>query len=418
MILSISFSKPAADIEARLGRPYKKARIIRNAKASLSGKTVAYEAEFFTQTQAFQQQMTEQEVQKFIESHAGTTFKIAVERTETSEITIRANRHGAVKTFTRALSPDNRFAGKSTGEKKKAYLLPEGVPVSFLVRLGVMTREGKVVTSKYDKYRQINRFLEYIRDILGDIERIATGGEGFSAERPLRIADFGCGKSYLTFATYYFLSVVQKVPVQIAGLDLKESVIADCQKLARDCQYGGLNFAVGNIADYAGKEAPDLIITLHACDTATDFALEYAVRRGAVAILSVPCCQHEINNALSVRYKDFADDSPFASLTRHGILRERFAALATDAIRAELLEEQGYSVQLLEFIDMSHTPKNLLIRAVRKSGERDGAQNSRLAAAAQSRKRALLATLGTQQTLDTLLDGTSASEAATGGVRP
>lgn len=236
-----------------------------------------------------------------------------------------------------------------THNRAKQYLLGEGKPIPFLVELGVMTREGKVVAKKSDKFRQINRFLEMVDDILPHL----------SHDHPLQIIDFGCGKSYLTFALYHFLHNVKNYPLKLIGLDLKESVIADCLQIAKKLQYQNLSFAVGDIHHYKPSEKVDMVITLHACDTATDAALATAVKWESDVILSVPCCQHEL-------YDQVANEQ-FNPLLKHGILKERFAALATDAARAQLLEVAGYQVQVLEFIDMEHTPKNLLIRAVRRA---------------------------------------------------
>ena len=225
-------------------------------------------------------------------------------------------------------------------------MLEEGVPVSFLVELGIMNEEGRVLARKYDKFRQINRFLEMVQDVITHLP------EG----RPLTIVDFGCGKSYLTFALYHYLSVQQRRSLNIIGLDLKADVIEHCNDLARRLHYGDLKFLVGDIADYDELNEVDMVVTLHACDTATDAALEKAVRWGASVILSVPCCQHELY--------DQVESSVMNPLLSHGILKERFSALATDAIRAKLLDIMGYKTQLLEFIDLENTPKNILIRAV------------------------------------------------------
>ncbi|HIQ95521.1 MAG TPA: SAM-dependent methyltransferase [Candidatus Limivivens merdigallinarum] len=231
--------------------------------------------------------------------------------------------------------------------RKKQYILEEGKPVPFLVDLGVMTKEGKVIHAKYDKFRQINRFLEFIRDIQDELPR----------GREAVILDFGCVKSYLTFAMYYYLKVLLGLDIRIIGLDLKEEVIRHCNELAREYSYDKLSFLTGNIADYTGRDSVDMVVTLHACDTATDFALEKAVRWNAKVILSVPCCQHELNSQISCEM--------LSPVLKYGLIRERMAALFTDAIRAGLLEEAGYQVQILEFIDMEHTPKNILIRAVK-----------------------------------------------------
>lgn len=230
--------------------------------------------------------------------------------------------------------------------RTKRYILPEGTPVAFLIDLGVMTKEGKIVRQKYDKYRQINRFLEFVEDILPQL----------SKEREQTIIDFGCGKSYLTFAMYYYLKELKGYDIRIIGLDLKEDVIAHCNELKDKYGYGKLSFLVGDIASYTDVDAVDMVVTLHACDTATDYALAKAVQWGAKVILSVPCCQHEANRMM--------ENELLQPVLQYGILKERMAAIMTDAVRANLLTAKGYDTQILEFIDMEHTPKNLLIRAV------------------------------------------------------
>jgi len=209
-----------------------------------------------------------------------------------------------------------------------------------------------VVNSRYDKYRQINRFLEFIEDILPNLDQ----------GRESAIIDFGCGKSYLTFAMYYYLKELKGYPVRIIGLDLKEDVIEHCSRLGRQYGYDGLSFCHGDIASFEGVEKVDMVVTLHACDLATDYALEKAVNWGARVILSVPCCQHELNGQM--------ENELLEPVLQYGIIRERMAALFTDALRARILECCGYRVQILEFIDMEHTPKNLLIRAVKQGGPR------------------------------------------------
>lgn len=239
--------------------------------------------------------------------------------------------------------------------RKKRYLLPEGMPVPFLVDLEVMTPQGKVTASKYDKFRQINRFLEFIEDILPQLPK----------DRPVRILDFGCGKSYLTFAMYYYLHEQQGYAVDVTGLDLKEDVIACCNAMAKKYGYQKLRFYQGDIAGYEGTDAVDLVVSLHACDTATDYALEKAIRLNAQVILAVPCCQHELNGQMK--------NELLSPILSYGILKERFAALLTDGLRAKLLESRGYETQILEFIDMEHTPKNLLIRGI-KTGKKSSAK--------------------------------------------
>lgn len=237
--------------------------------------------------------------------------------------------------------------------RQKKYVLEEGKPVPFLNDLGVMTPEGKIVQAKYDKFRQINRFLEFIEDILPKLDK----------RRETTIIDFGCGKSYLTFAMYYYLKELKGYPIRIIGLDLKRDVIDYCNELSEKFGFDKLHFYHGDIATYDGVDRVDMVVTLHACDTATDYALAKAVTWGANVILSVPCCQHELNKQIH--------NELLEPVLRYGLIKERMAALYTDALRAEILENQGYRTQILEFIDMEHTPKNLLIRAVRQGKKKD-----------------------------------------------
>ena len=241
--------------------------------------------------------------------------------------------------------------------RNKQYILQEGTVVPFLQDLGVMTSEGKIVRAKFDKFRQINRFLEFIEDILPQLDK----------NKEVTILDFGCGKSYLTFAMYYYLHEMKKYDVRIIGLDLKTDVIRHCNELSEKYGYEKLKFLEGNIADYTGVDEVDMVVTLHACDTATDFALDKAVGWNAQVILSVPCCQHELNGQIK--------NDLLAPVFKYGLIKERIAALITDAMRAEYLESKGYDVQILEFIDMEHTPKNILIRAV-KTGKKKNNQDN------------------------------------------
>ncbi|REB07826.1 SAM-dependent methyltransferase [Sporosarcina sp. BI001-red] len=229
--------------------------------------------------------------------------------------------------------------------RKKNYLLEEGTPYPFLIRLGVQSADGQVKKQKHDKFRQTNRFIEYIDDALMHLPK----------NRTVRILDFGSGKSYLTFALYHYLHIEKGLDIHVTGLDLKKEVIEECAEIARDLEYDRLEFLVGDINDYEDETSVDMVVTLHACDTATDMALARAVRWGASVILSVPCCQHELFSQIQSPMLDV--------MLQHGLVKERFSALATDSMRAELLTLSGYETQLLEFIDMSHTPKNILIRA-------------------------------------------------------
>ena len=256
------------------------------------------------------------------------------------KITIKRKKSGGEKTKELSLSHN----------RAKKYILEEGRQVPFLVDLGVQTPDGRIVKSRYDKFRQINRFLEFIADIMPILPK----------DRCVRIIDFGCGKSYLTFAMYYYLHELCGLDIRVTGLDLKKEVIRHCQELADKYGYDGLEFLQGDIADYSGDEKVDMVVTLHACDTATDYALYKAVRWNAEVILSVPCCQHEMNRQITCDILKPA--------LKYGLVKERMSALLTDALRGNLLEEAGYDTQLLEFIDMEHTPKNILIRAVKRKG--------------------------------------------------
>ena len=264
---------------------------------------------------------------------------------ETADLEARITADGAVRVSQR---PPTRTAAPREHNRSKNYLIRENVPCPFLFEIGVMTPEGKVRAPKYQKFRQINRFLELVEDVV----------EFLPGDRKLRVFDYGCGKSYLTFALYHLLTEVHQRRVQMVGLDRDAGVVATCADIAKRLGYDSLEFRQGEIADVDSSGKVDLAVSLHACDTATDDALAHAVARQADVILAVPCCQHELA-------AEFHTDA-LGILERHGILKERFAALATDSLRASALEICGYRTQVVEFIDMEHTAKNLLIRAVRR----------------------------------------------------
>lgn len=312
--------------------------------------------------------------------HAGGSWTARISKK--GKATIRLQRQDPQKGKIR-ISPTGANAelpASLAHNRTRNYIIKEGRPVPFLVDLGVMTAEGAVVKRRYDKFRQVNRFLEFIEDILPALPK----------DREVSILDFGCGKSYLTFAMYYYLKELRGYRVRITGLDRKKDVIASCNMLADKYGYHALSFLKGDVEDYSRQGPVDMMVTLHACDTATDYALYKAVEKKASVILSVPCCQHELN-------KQYASDAAASMpIGDYGILRERFCALATDGIRAKLLEAAGYESQVLEFIDMEHTPKNLLIRAVRRrSGGREDCR---------AQARALADAFGFQPTLMTLLE--------------
>lgn len=252
-------------------------------------------------------------------------------------------------TVKQKIARDMRSARVLDHNRKKRYLLEEGTPIPFLVDLGVMTAEGAIVRSRYDKFRQINRYLEFVEDILPELDK----------DRELTLIDFGCGKSYLTFALYYYLTVKKQYRIRMIGLDLKKDVMEHCQELAEKYGYDRLTFLTGDIADYDGVDQVDMVVSLHACDTATDYALEKALQWNAKVIFTVPCCHHELNRQMH--------STEMNPVLKYGLIQERMAALMTDAFRADVLELEGYQVQVLEFIDMEHTPKNILIRAVKQN---------------------------------------------------
>ena len=277
-------------------------------------------------------------------------FKQGMIQTESAECTILISKKGKATVKTK----QKQAAAKAdlSNNRQKKYILDEGVKIPFLIDLGIMNLEGKVVKAKYDKFRQINKYLEFIRDI---IPKLPTG-------RTIRIIDFGCGKSYLTFAMYYYLHDMQELPIEVIGLDLKADVIEHCNELAKRYGFEKLHFEMGDIAQFTGADSVDMVVTLHACDTATDYAIEKAVKWGASVILTVPCCQHEVNAQINSEF--------LKPMLKYGLIKERMSALITDAIRANMLESLGYDTQVLEFIDMEHTPKNILIRATKRSGMR------------------------------------------------
>lgn len=305
----------------------------------------AFLVETLTETQAFHRTLKQEELLRFAKEQLESAFTQLHAFDSTHEAAVRVTGKGRIL-FSRKLCAAPP-AAREGHNREKRYLIPAEAAVPALVDMGVVTRDGRVVSSMYDKYRQINRFVEMVEDVTADLPQ----------DRPLTVLDFGCGKSYLTFVLYHYFTQVKGRKVRMVGLDLKKEVIEHCNETARRYGYEGLTFEVGDINGYRFEGRIDLIVTLHACDVATDYALFHAVQNNVPVILSVPCCQHEVNAQIRAEH--------LTLLTRYGIVKERFSALLTDALRANLLTACGYRTQLLEFIDLAHTPKNLLIRAVK-----------------------------------------------------
>lgn len=341
-------------IRVILSNPSSKDGVIKIcARPMLKNKSLLFQIEEYTKTQVFHKNLTAGDAGSYLTSKLSSdtssqtaSFKNALVETQSFTANVLVSKKGTITIKKKVNASAKQPKISLSHNRKKKYILEEGIPVPFLIDLGVMTQNGNIVNAHYDKFRQINRFLEYIEDILPSLP----------TDRELRILDFGCGKSYLTFAIYYYLKVLKGYPVRITGLDLKEDVIRHCNELAVKYGYDKLEFLCGDIAYYDGCSQVDMVVTLHACDTATDYALAKAVGWGAKVILSVPCCQHELNKQMK--------NDLLSPVLHYGILKERMAALMTDGLRAQILEANGYRTKILEFIDMAHTPKNLLIRAV------------------------------------------------------
>ena len=328
---------------------YRKIRAERNGDAFFVSS--------FTVTQVFHETVPAEKILDYCLDTAKETYRqLNLWLSDGRVIEILLSKKGKAHVSVQAGKPAILDRTKALPNRQKNHILQEGMIVPPLVDMGVLTPEGKIIRSRYDKFKQINRFLEIIDDEYKD----------YVSDKPLRVIDFGCGKAYLTFVLYYYFTEIRHLAVNMTGLDLKTDVIEKCNLAAQKYGYTSLRFEVGDIADYSPDDNIDMVITLHACDTATDYALYNAVTWNAKKIFSVPCCQHEINKTITSQHLNV--------LTRYGIIKERFSALLTDALRAEILECCGYETQVLEFIDLEHTPKNIMLRAVKRPGGEKAAE--------------------------------------------
>lgn len=314
-------------------------------------------------TKVYHANFTKDEILKRVLGYMEDTFKQGEIDSQTFKAVILVSKKGKItvkKQLIKAEKSDTLKENTLMHNREKKYILDGNKPIDFLIDLGIQTKDGSICKSRYDKFKQINRYLEFVRDVLPYLEK----------DKKIRIIDFGCGKSYLTFALYYYLHEMLSYNLSVVGLDLKEDVIAKCNELSQKYGYQDLRFMHGDIATYEDTQDVDMVVSLHACDTATDFALYKAVKWNAKVIFAVPCCQHEVNKQIQ--------SDILAPALKYGVIKERISALLTDAIRAEVLEEMGYDTAILEFIDMEHTPKNLLIRAVKKTKMKKANQTEKL----------------------------------------
>jgi SAM-dependent methyltransferase len=320
--------------------PYKKITV---RPISIKNENVI-QFEKFTDKQAFHENYTYAEAADEIVNLIVHQYRNINIFSEDADYQLMVSKKGSIKVIEKEPTKQQKIEDHN---KKKQYIINENEPCDFLIQLGVMNKSGQVYTKKYDKFKQINKFLEIVDDSL----------KGQKLEDDFMIIDFGCGKAYLTFALYYYFYFIRKIKVKIIGLDLKDEVIEFCNETAKKLEYENLDFIYGDIRDFEYKSNVDMIVTLHACDTATDAALVKAIRWNTDIILSVPCCQHEFYNKI--------DNLALEPMLKHGLIKERVSSLVTDSLRSLFLETKGYKVQLMEFIAMEHTPKNILIRAVK-----------------------------------------------------
>lgn len=350
-------------------------------KVQIEKKEKHFQIAQYSDKQVFHKNVDEEELISFCIEELGVNFLQLNAWMLGGEASVKLTKKGKLL-FSLKKADNSALADEvRDNNRKKNYILEEGRVIEPLIDMGIFTKEGKIVSSMYDKFKQINRFIEIIDDELK--KKIITH---------LNIIDFGCGKSYLTFIVYYYLTEIKKIKVNMIGLDLKEDVIKKCNNAAKKYGYENLSFELGDINGYSAPFKVDMVITLHACDMATDFALYNAINWGANYIFSVPCCQHELNAQIK--------SETFSLMTRYGIIKERFSAIVTDAIRGNLLEYMGYNVNLLEFVDLSHTPKNILIRAVKNPNK---AENVKLRAMDEVKR--MMEEYGLSQALYRMIEG-------------
>ena len=311
--------------------------------------TLVFQESAYIGTKVFHENYSAREIIDKTANYMGAVFKQAEVETVDFKAVVLVSKKGKITVKKQAIKGGEKAGVTLEHNRKKQYVLQADEPIGFLVDLGVQNKDGNINKSRYDKFKQINRYLEFIRDILPHLDK----------ERTIRIIDFGCGKSYLTFAMYYYLHEMLGYNLSVVGLDLKEDVIEKCNTLSKKYGYDNLRFIRGDIATYEDTQDVDMVVSLHACDTATDLALIKAINWNAKVIFAVPCCQHEVNRQIKSEL--------LAPALKYGLIKERMAALLTDAIRANMLEEMGYDTDILEFIDMEHTPKNILLRGVKKN---------------------------------------------------
>lgn len=338
-LISATFSKPSDN--------QKSARIRVQVKPVMKDNKLTYLIASAYSQKELHHHVTPEECRLLLEEELLTEFQHAVVFTTEHDYYLLKGKNLTIRT-----KPPTKSPADFSHNKAKKHILIEGELIPFLQKLGLMTSEGKIRSDKADKFRQINRFLEMVRDVLPHLNK----------NRKLNVIDFGCGKAYLTFALYHYLNQILGLDIHFIGIDLKEDVIKQCEDLAHSLGWNHrMEFIVGDINEYHPPDQVDMVISLHACNTATDSALEKAVRWKAEVILSVPCCHQELLSQIQ--------HESLAPLLKHGILKERFSAIVTDAARAQILEILGYQTQVVEFIDLEHTAKNLMIRAWRKKGK-------------------------------------------------